>query len=55
MVLGSHGKGRGCVFASTKELARPEFDMTEMTAVSALWRFVIVLLLKRFVTPMTQS
>jgi hypothetical protein len=28
--------------------------MTDMTAVSALWRFVIVLLPKRFVTLITQ-
>jgi len=31
-----------------------QFDMTDMTAVSALWRFVIVLLRKRFVTLITQ-
>jgi len=31
-----------------------QFDMTDMTAVRALWRFVIVLLRKRFVTLITQ-
>jgi len=48
------GNIRGCALAVRPEHGKLESDLTGMTVMSAVWRFVIVLLMKKFVILMTQ-
>jgi hypothetical protein len=54
VIVRHHGNVHGWVFAVPSELGGPESDLTEITVVGALLRFVIVFLLEIVVTLMTQ-
>jgi RsiW-degrading membrane proteinase PrsW (M82 family) len=54
VIVRHRGNVRGWVFAARSELERPKSELAGMAVVSALLRFVIILFLYRFVTPITQ-